>query len=135
MDWEPCAFYRPTAPISPMTAASSATIRVRRGTGCAASTCNGLVARLHCFPAVRFIGADAAEACFLRRGLGARCRMRKCTCAFELAEDGFLVSEQVADEAVGVAFVHGQVGVEAWAEDAGREVVGEGCDEFFVSGS
>lgn len=33
-----------------------------------------------------------------------------------------------------MAFVHGEVGVEAWAEDAGRKVVSEGGDEFFVGG-
>ena len=44
--------------------------------------------------------------------------MCESACAFELSEDGFFVSEEVANQAVGVAFVHGEVGVESWAEDA-----------------
>ena len=55
-------------------------------------------------------------------------------CAFEFSEDGFFVGEEVANQAVGVAFVHGEVGVEARAEDAGCEVVSEGGDEVFVGG-
>ena len=44
--------------------------------------------------------------------------MCESACAFEFSEDGFFVSEEVANQAVGVAFVHGEVGVESWAEDA-----------------
>ena len=55
-------------------------------------------------------------------------------CAFEFSEDGFFVGEEVANKAVSVAFVHGEVSVESWAEDAGCEVVGEGDDEVFVGG-
>lgn len=93
MDWEPRAFYRPTAAVPPMTCPSSTTVRLRRGTWCPASTRNGLVARFHCFSSVGFVGADAADAGFLRCRLGAGRCMRECACAFELAEDGFLVSE------------------------------------------
>ena len=32
--------------------------------------------------------------------------MRERTCAFEFSKDGFFMGEEVADEAVGVAFVH-----------------------------
>ena len=32
--------------------------------------------------------------------------MRECACAFEFSKDGFFMGEEVADEAVGVAFVH-----------------------------
>lgn len=55
-------------------------------------------------------------------------------CAFELAEDGFLVGEKVTDQAVVVALVHGEGVVRAWAEDAGGKVVGESGNEGFFCG-
>jgi len=61
--------------------------------------------------------------------------MRKGARALEFAKDGFFVGEEVADEAVGMAFMHGEWGVVARAEDAWGEVVGEGCNEGFVGGS
>ena len=60
MDGESGAFYRSAASISTM-----APIGRRRGTRCAAPVCDGLVAGLHGFSAVGFIGADAPDACFL----------------------------------------------------------------------
>jgi len=60
--------------------------------------------------------------------------MREGARALEFAEDGFFVGEEVADEAVGMAFVHCEWGVVARAEDARGEVVGEGYDEGFVGG-
>jgi len=54
--------------------------------------------------------------------------------ALEFAKDGFLVLEEVADEAVAVAFVHCQTAFYAWTEDAGSEVMGECGYEGFVCG-
>lgn len=42
--------------------------------------------------------------------------------------------EQVAEEAVGVAFVHRQGGFRAGTEDAGGQGLGEGGDVGFVCG-
>lgn len=64
-------FHRSAAAIPPMAASSSASVCMRCWTRSAASVSNGLVARLHGFSAVRFVSADAAEAGFLRAGLGA----------------------------------------------------------------
>lgn len=52
----------------------------------------------------------------------------------ELSEDLLLVCEEVADEAVGVAFVLGQRGLDARAQDAVGKTVGEAGNEGFVSG-
>jgi len=60
--------------------------------------------------------------------------MREGTGALEFAEDGFFVGEEIADEAVGMAFVHCEWGVIARAEDARGDVVGEGYNEGFVGG-
>ena len=70
MDRESGALHRSTASISTMAAASTAIGR-RRGTGCAAPVCDGLVARLHGFSAVGFISANATNAGFLCRCFGA----------------------------------------------------------------
>ena len=101
MDRESSALHRSTASIATMAA-----IGRRRRTRCAAPVCDGLVARLHGFSTVGFIGTDAADASFLCRCFGTRCRMCESTCAFQFSKDGFFVGEKVTDEAVSVAFMH-----------------------------
>ena len=52
--------------------------------------------------------------------------------ALQLAEDGFLVVEEIADQAIGMALVHGQGVFHAGPQDAGREGLRERGDEGFV---
>ena len=70
MDREPGALHRSTTSVSAMAAGGTAIGR-RRRTRCAAPICDGFIARLHGFSAVGFVGADAADASFLCRCLGA----------------------------------------------------------------
>ena len=102
------------------------------GTRRTASARDGLVARLHCFSAVGFVGADTAEAGVLGGSFGARCCMCECASACEFSEDGFFVRKEVADQAIGMAFVHCEVGVKSWAEDAGGKIVSKSSDELFI---
>lgn len=58
--------------------------------------------------------------------------MRECGSAFELAENLFFVVEEVADESIGMFFVHCYGCVSAGTEDAGGYVGSESGDEGFV---
>lgn len=57
------------------------------------------------------------------------------TSALELAENGFFVSEEVANEAVIVAFVHGQGGFYAGTKNTRGENLAERRNEGFVGRS
>lgn len=57
------------------------------------------------------------------------------TGALELAENGFFVSEEVTNEAVVVAFVHGQGGVYTGAKNTRGKNLGERGNEGFVGRS
>lgn len=80
---------------------------------------DGAVAGFHVGSAVAFVGADGSGAA------GAGGRVAEGAGALEFAENGFFVVEEVADQTVTVAFVHRQAAFDAWAEDAGGQVVGE----------
>ena len=54
--------------------------------------------------------------------------------ALQLAKDGFLVVEEIAHQAIGVALMHGEGVFDAGTQDAGREGLREGGDEGFVRG-
>ena len=54
--------------------------------------------------------------------------------ALELAKDGFFVIEEVADQAVCVAFVHGERVFDAGTQDAGGQSLRQGGDEGLVGG-
>jgi len=102
----------------------------RRGLWAASTTArgDGAVAGFHVSAAVAFVGADGSGAA------GAGSGVAEGAGAFEFAEDGFFVVEEIADQAVAVTFVHRQAAFDARAEDAGGEVVGEGGDVCFVGG-
>ena len=74
--------------------------RGRGGGAGARAARDGAVALLHVRPAVALVGADGA------RTTSTRGRVRERARAFQLAEYGVLVCKQVADQPVGVAFVH-----------------------------
>jgi len=74
--------------------------RGRGGGAGARAARDGAVALLHVRPAVALVGADGA------RTTSTRGRVRERARALQLAEYGVLVRKQVADQPVGVAFVH-----------------------------
>lgn len=51
---------------------------------------------------------------------------------FEFAEDRFFMREKVADEAVTMAFVHGQVRIRARPKNAWRKILSDRRDVGFV---
>lgn len=107
-------------PITSMRAA----IGVGSGTTVAGFGGDGAVAGFHVGTTIAFISADTAEAGRAGGGVatGSVCQGRG---AFQLAEDGFLVGEEIANEAVGVALVHGEGCVCTRAENAGGKGLGE----------
>lgn len=105
MDGKSRPFHRSAAAVSTMASAST-TVDMRCRTRRAASVHYGLVARLHGFSAVGLVSANAAEAGFLCGCFSAGGCMCECASAFEFSEDGFFVGEEIADEAVRMAFVH-----------------------------
>lgn len=103
---------------------------VGSGTAVAGFRGDGAVAGFHVGTAVAFVSADTAEAGRAGGGVAARgvCQGRG---AFQLAEDGFLMGEEVANEAVGVALMHGEGCVCTRAEDAGGKGLGERGNVLF----
>lgn len=101
-----------------------AAIGVGSGTTVAGFGGDGAVAGFHISTAVAFVSADTAEAGRAGGGVatGSMCQGRG---AFQLAEDGFLMGEEIANEAVGVALVHGEGCVCTRAEYARSEGLGE----------
>lgn len=80
----------------------------------AAAVRDGAVARLRRRAAVALVGADGARPAGAAERHGRRL-------ALELAEDGLLVREEVADQAVAVALVHRERALHAGAQDARRQ--------------
>ena len=82
----------------------TSTIGMGRGTASPGLRCDGAGASLHVCASVAFIRANGAvsgsSGCFSATGC-----MRECGGALELAEDGFLVSEEIAHKTIGVLFV------------------------------
>ena len=56
-------------------------------------------------------------------------------CSLQFSEDFFFVIEQVAHEAVGMTFVHGNGCLGTRAENARGEYLSEGSDKGFIGGS
>ena len=111
-----------------------AAVDMRSGTAVAGLGGNGAVAGLHVGAPVALVGADTVEAWIAgRRGItaGSVCQGGG---AFELAEDGFLVGEEVANETVGVTLVHSEGGVGTGSEDTRGEGLGERRDILFCCG-
>jgi len=87
--------------------------------------------------AVAFVGADGAGTAWYWGGVGlgsavvggrfhGQGAVEVCRCdAFELAEDGFVVGENVAEEAVAVLFAECDGGFHAGSEDAWGDDLGE----------
>ena len=108
-----------------------AAISVGCGAAVAGFRGDGAVARFHISTTVTFIGANAAEARVAGGGSVTARGVGQGGGALELAENGFFMGEEVADEAVGMAFVHSERGVCAGAKDAGGKGLGERGDVLF----
>jgi hypothetical protein len=105
--------------------------RRRRGTcgSAARPACDdGAGPSFHVGFAVRLVGADSAgpsvDADAVGEGGG----------ALEFCEDGFLVVEQIADQAIGISLLHGHRCLYLWPQNAWREASCKGGNISLVSG-
>ena len=126
-DGEPCR-WRIDRFVSPMTTAVG-----MRGRTCGAGLgCNSTGPGFHVGTPIAFVCADSAVSscrgsCFSAAGgVGERGR------SFELAKDGFFVSEKIADEAVGVFLVQRKRCVGSRTENTRSEIVGKGGYVFII---
>lgn len=106
------AIFRATGPVSAMSLRSSRTL-------VSGSVDNGALPGFHGRSSVALIGADSAWM------HGGRRQARHAGLPFQLAEDGLLVLEKVANEPIAMAFVHGQTALEAGAEYAWGQNLGQ----------
>lgn len=97
------------------------------GTGCPAAVDNGSLAGLHRCTTVTLVRADGAWTVGAGAGNSEGTRL-----ALQLAEDGVLVSKQIADQTVAVALVHRQAALDARAENARGKGLCQRSDVFFV---
>ena len=88
---------------------------------------DGALSSLHGCSTVALVGADGAGATAGRQS-------RDTGLTLQLAKDGFFVREKVPDQAVAVAFVHGQTALEARAENARGQNLGQGGSIGLVGG-
>jgi hypothetical protein len=100
------------------------------GTSGSAAVDNGSLPGFHGCAPVALVCADGSCTGLVAGAVDAQ----STRLAFELAEDGILVSEQVADQSVAVSFVHRQAALEARAENTGGEGLGQRGDVLFVGG-
>jgi hypothetical protein len=97
------------------------------GTGCPAAVDNGALAGLHRRTAVTLVRANGAWTVGAGAGNSERTRL-----ALKFAKDRVLVSKQIADQAIAVAFVHRQSVLYARTENTRGKGLCQQSDVFFV---